>query len=236
MLNQEFMKIKKNPIVLILTVLIFIIVIMTLSSLSSKLMFTAIYGKFDKTMYSYGIALQLFYGFYGILFSAIITKGKLYKHGYKFVKNNYLIKVFSTVIILYISVTLILLLFPITGKGHFADEQPFLEAVFGACIVASFWEEIMFRGLIQSYLKPLLKYKIQIRSIDLTQPVIISAIFFMLLHIPLVMDDMDIVVAIGILISTFFLGLIAGYFREKTGSLIPAIFAHSLFNLCGVFF
>ncbi|MBU1706510.1 CPBP family intramembrane metalloprotease, partial [bacterium] len=32
---------------------------------------------------------------------------------------------------------------------------------------------------------------------------------------------------------TFVLGLGAGYFREKTGSLIPAIIIHVLFNVFG---
>ena len=36
-----------------------------------------------------------------------------------------------------------------------------------------------------------------------------------------------------IVLSTTLLGFIAGYFREKTGSLIPAIAAHITFNIVG---
>ena len=38
---------------------------------------------------------------------------------------------------------------------------------------------------------------------------------------------------IAILVSTTVLGFIAGYYREKTGSLLPAISAHTTFNIVG---
>lgn len=38
----------------------------------------------------------------------------------------------------------------------------------------------------------------------------------------------------GFLANAAVLGLIAGYYREKSGSLIPAIGAHMTFNIVGV--
>jgi membrane protease YdiL (CAAX protease family) len=38
---------------------------------------------------------------------------------------------------------------------------------------------------------------------------------------------------IGILISTTVMGFIGGYYRERSGSLLPAIAAHMTFNVVG---
>jgi membrane protease YdiL (CAAX protease family) len=37
-----------------------------------------------------------------------------------------------------------------------------------------------------------------------------------------------------VIVLTTLLGLVAGYYREKTGSLIPAIIIHALFNVGGM--
>jgi membrane protease YdiL (CAAX protease family) len=60
-------------------------------------------------------------------------------------------------------------------------------------------------------------------------PVLFSGLYFGLMH----------VVAINklgppVIVLTTLLGLVAGYYREKTGSLIPAIIIHALFNIGGM--
>jgi len=42
---------------------------------------------------------------------------------------------------------------------------------------------------------------------------------------------MSYVIVISIVVSATLLGFIAGYYREKTGSLLPAIAAHITFNI-----
>ena len=37
-----------------------------------------------------------------------------------------------------------------------------------------------------------------------------------------------------VIVLTSLLGIVAGYYREKTGSLIPAIIIHALFNIGGM--
>jgi membrane protease YdiL (CAAX protease family) len=54
------------------------------------------------------------------------------------------------------------------------------------------------------------------------------------MHVPLLVMGIDPTLGVEILISTFALGLIAGYFRETTGSLLPAVIAHSFANIVGM--
>ncbi len=230
------MKIKIHPIFRIFYVFFFILIIVLLSYRSTKILFMTMYGDIDPEIFSFRIIVQLFTGFYALLFSTILTKGKLFKHGYKFVKNNYLIKVLSIVFISELVISFIFSFFPITGKEQFDNQWSFLQIVFGVWIIASTTEELLCRGLIQSYLAPLQKYKLRIKSINLSLPIIISAIFFMLMHSTLILDGMDKVLYAKLLISALSLGLIAGYFREKSGSVIPAIIAHSFANVCCYFF
>lgn len=97
-------------------------------------------------------------------------------------------------------------------------------------IYASICEEIFTRGLLQSFLSPLIGYGINLsKNLRLSLPVLFSGLYFGLMHI----------VAIGkmgppVIVLTTLLGLVAGYYREKTGSLIPAIVIHALFNIGGM--
>jgi len=97
-------------------------------------------------------------------------------------------------------------------------------------IYASVAEEIFTRGLLQGYLSPLTGYGINLsKKLRLSLPVLFSGLYFGLMH----------VVAINkmgppVIVLTALLGLVAGYYREKTGSLIPAIVIHVLFNVGGM--
>jgi len=71
------MKIRNNSVVRIITVILFIILIGLLSYRSTKVMSLLIYGKINTEIFSFKIMMQLFSGFYSLLFSAILTKGKL---------------------------------------------------------------------------------------------------------------------------------------------------------------
>jgi Type II CAAX prenyl endopeptidase Rce1-like len=52
------------------------------------------------------------------------------------------------------------------------------------------------------------------------------AVLFGVVHIP---------VGLFTAVIAFVLGVLAGELRERSGSLIPAIIVHSLFNLCSLF-
>lgn len=98
-------------------------------------------------------------------------------------------------------------------------------------IYASICEEIFTRGLLQSWLSPLMGYRMRLGKWAVSAPVLASALFFAAMHIVLWPKlgpaTLVVILLVGIL------GLIAGYYREKTGSLIPAILIHSFFDIGG---
>ena len=62
---------------------------------------------------------------------------------------------------------------------------------------------------------------------------IVGAAFFSLMHLMAFAGRINPVTLVVFLIVAFILGLIAGYQLEKTGSLIPAIIVHMMFNISG---
>lgn len=94
-------------------------------------------------------------------------------------------------------------------------------------------EELLFRGLVQKIASPLQNYKIRMKNIFISIPVIISTLWFVVAHLQLLSANVGIAFLMMILLSVAVLGLICGYYREKTESLVPSVVLHSLFNLCG---
>lgn len=98
-------------------------------------------------------------------------------------------------------------------------------------IYASTCEEIFVRGLLQGYLAPLERHKITLVGKQISAPVPLCAIFFGAMHVVL-WPRIGPQAIVPMILATG-LGLVAGYYREKTGSLLPAIFVHALFNVGG---
>lgn len=99
-------------------------------------------------------------------------------------------------------------------------------------IYASICEEAFTRGLLPSWLSPLVQYRIRLlRRWTLSIPILTSALFFAAMHIVL-WPKLGPASLIIILLACI-LGLIAGYYREKTASLIPAILIHAFFDIGG---
>ncbi len=109
----------------------------------------------------------------------------------------------------------------------------FVQIVISVWILASISEEMLFRSLIQSFLGPLREHGVSIFGIRLSLPVLIAALLFGLVHIMLLTTGADIYFIAGIVSSAVVLGIVAGYYREKSGSLLPAILVHMLFNAYG---
>lgn len=94
-------------------------------------------------------------------------------------------------------------------------------------IGASVQEETIFRGLLQTILARFFAQRIEIFGFTLGSEVVVVAILFCLIHIP-----EGPAVGLGALV----LGLVAGEFRKRSGSLVPAILVHMLFNISsGIF-
>lgn len=107
-----------------------------------------------------------------------------------------------------------------------------LKLVVSVWVVASIAEELFFRGFLMGFLSPLKGYGFRILRLYLSVPVIVCAVGFALGHLPL-LSVMDARMVAVIVANAAVLGFIAGYYREKSGSLIPAIGAHMTFNIVG---
>ena len=106
----------------------------------------------------------------------------------------------------------------------------YLQDIVFIWVYASICEEVFTRGLLQSFLSPLTRYGINLsKRLRLSLPVLFSGFYFGLMHI-VVIDKMG----PPVIVLTTLLGLVAGYYREKWGSLIPAIIIHALFNVGGM--
>jgi membrane protease YdiL (CAAX protease family) len=115
----------------------------------------------------------------------------------------------------------------------FAEDFTFLDNVIRVWIYASVAEEILTRGLIQGYLSPHADRGISLGGLRISLPVLVGAIFFGAMHLGLLTIGIDGRTVVQIVVFALLIGIVAGHFREKTGSLIPAIVAHALANVTG---
>ena len=180
---------------------------------------------------------------FAVLIILIVNKGKLTDYGFTFGRKIRYVKIIIlsfvigivTMLITGIIVNILNSFFPVEGGEHFASKYSFLETVLYVWILASISEEVLTRGLIQGFLMPLRKYGFRIFKRFISAPVLIGALFFGAIHIMLLTTGMNAYMVFAVVVTCFILGLMAGYTREKTGSLIPAIIVHMVFNIGGAF-
>ncbi len=107
-----------------------------------------------------------------------------------------------------------------------------IEIVLLVWVYASICEEVFVRGLYQSCLAPVVQYRLPVfRKWSLSAPVVLSGLFFGGMHV-VVWPRMG-PKALVIMAVAAILGIIAARYRERTGSLVPAILIHALFNIGG---
>lgn len=128
--------------------------------------------------------------------------------------------------------SLITIFFGSTPSYDFGSPN-LLQQIVRIWLLASITEEIVFRGLIQTYLSSRLSSSFSIFRIRITHAALIAAILFSLAHLVLLTRGAGATQMAVIVVSTFILGVAAGHFRENTGSLVPAIIIHMLFNVWG---
>lgn len=121
-----------------------------------------------------------------------------------------------------------------TGGPRVLQGLGFWQIVLLIWLFASFSEEILTRGFVQSYLDPLAHRGFTAFRIRFTLPVMLSALFFAAMHLVLLRSGTALVSVYIIVVFTFFLGLLAAYHREKSNSIVPPIVAHISFNVGGV--
>lgn len=118
---------------------------------------------------------------------------------------------------------------PVAARMNFG--QTFL-LVF---LLASIAEEFLCRGFLQNALSTLKDKGIKVFGIRLSLPVIISAVFFGLMHLILLMSHPGFAFVARILTFTTVLGLLAGYYQEKYDNFSYAVIVHMAGNLLGLF-
>ncbi len=101
-------------------------------------------------------------------------------------------------------------------------------------IYASIAEEILFRGFLLNFLKPLKTKGINIMKRKISVPVIISAFAFGLAHLILIFTGAGGLFLLRIVVFTIVLGLIAGYYQEKYDNNAYAIIVHMSGNSIAV--
>lgn len=119
--------------------------------------------------------------------------------------------------------------FPVSNQGQvFPAQDSLMQMILTVWIWSSICEEVLTRGLVQSFLSPFITHKF----LKLSLPIWISGLLFGAMHAPLLLF-MDTWFAAFIVFNTTILGLVTAYYREKTDSIYPAIFIHFWFNVIG---
>jgi len=119
--------------------------------------------------------------------------------------------------------------FQVKMSGGFNFGSSIWVMIIGIWFWSSVTEEIFGRGMVQSLLQDLTK----IRFLGLSLPVWISAILFGAGHLTVFRLSSSPFFVMFIVSNATIMGLLAAYYREKSGSIIPAIIVHILANVFG---
>jgi len=118
---------------------------------------------------------------------------------------------------------------PLTwGAQQLATENPFGGAAFKPWMLALYFpfaasiqEEVIFRGLLQTVLSRWLGDTLRLPRKILAVPALVVAVLFGLIHARF---------GAFTAFSAFVLGMLAGELRQRSGSLVPSIIVHAIFN------
>ena len=169
-----------------------------------------------------------------MLLIAIVGEGQFTQYGFKLPKGS---DVWKALAIGFLVGTLLDVAAELGGVGLTSGGQPpFLYTILLFWIGAPIQEEVIFRGLFQSHLSHHVKHSITVWKWKLTVPALIGAITFSLVHLALLSVEASLGGVLLAAIGAFILGIIAGYFRTETDSLVEPIIVHALFNITGTVF
>jgi membrane protease YdiL (CAAX protease family) len=145
--------------------------------------------------------------------------------GFRLASSKYIIWTFGVGLPIAIGVTWLDHLFgaagPLAGLS-----LPLWKSVLYFVLCAPLQEEVIFRGLIQTAVARSAPGDVALPGIRVSGAALIVAILFALIHLE---------VAVFTALAAFILGLLAGELRRRSGSLIPAIFIHLMFNAASFF-
>lgn len=114
--------------------------------------------------------------------------------------------------------------FPSPAPIDVASLQRWQQVLFFV-IAAPVQEEVIFRGLVQSVLQERWSGMLAIRGAKISIAVICTAVLFAIVHL-----ESGLATIAGALV----LSVVAGEMRRRSGSLLPAVVVHSLFNVAAM--
>jgi membrane protease YdiL (CAAX protease family) len=173
---------------------------------------------------------MLFLTFLTIL---ILGKGHISVYGFQKPRNIKWARMIVIALALGVGQTLIAVLLGSRGMSGL-NKLSFVQILLIVLILASVTEEMLCRGLIQSYLAPLNAIKVKLLMVEFDVPTVIGALFFGAMHIIVLISGTDLMTSVIVIIFAFLLGLLAGYNRAQSQSLVPAIVLHATANIGGV--
>lgn len=175
-----------------------------------------------------GFIIQLCFLIVSTLLILVLSRGNISRYGFKIGRKFQLSRIIMLGLVVGIGGTLAGSVIPDRIPIEL-DYGSFINLIIGVWILASIAEEVFTRGLIQGFLDPLSRFGFSLWGLRISIPVLMSGLFFGLMHLGILSTGADLLSVATIVIFAFILGIIAGYYREKSESLIPAIFIH----MCG---
>ena len=114
--------------------------------------------------------------------------------------------------------------FPSPAPFDVASLQRWQQALFFS-VATPVQEEVIFRGLVQSVLQERWSQALAIRRAQLSIAVICTAVLFAIVHLGS---------GLATIAGALVLSILAGEMRRRSGSLLPAVVVHSLFNVAAM--
>ena len=171
--------------------------------------------------------------FDALVLIAILSQGNYEEYGFAISGGSVQPVAIFSVLILRGIFSLAVGLIPSRKRYRHYDRSWLLHAIVVECIFVSISEEIVFRGLIQSYLSIYISSSVTFIIYQLSIPAIVGAALFAFLHLGFLKYGKTRLQVLLTVMATFALGAMTGYFRDITGSLLTPIIMHMAFNLSG---
>lgn len=235
-MNTIIKRIKNNTILNISSTLLIGITIFLISFFLYKTTLPFIKNYFEFSSYSENIILKSYILILSILTILILNNGTLKNYGFNTAKNiNYtkmsLISVgitFGSLVIGgIIFIGILNNVFPTEKTQFLSKPNSLIELIITIWIWSSICEEVLVRGLMQSFMSNLKHIKV----FNLSLPVIISGLFFGSMHLSNLFSGTNVWFVYFTVFLTSIIGILAAFYREKSESLIPPILIHIIANI-----
>jgi len=231
-------KIQANTFLAILMALLLGFVVIFLSKYLSKITLPIFEDNFSLNFYTKNIVFKFYMLVLSVLFILLINNGSIKSYGFQKPQNiKYLKMIFVTIgitvgafifgMILFMGI--LSHIFPPENTKGLPEPSSLIEMILTVWIWSSICEEVLVRGLMQSFIQNLKSKKF----LKLSLPVWISGLFFGAMHISLFFAGKGHWFVSFIVFNTTVIGLLTAYYREKTDSIISPIIIHFLANFVG---